>query len=140
MLKLIALVDGGSADLSLQLTYDQRQKSRLRIRQHNVEFGLLLPHGTVLQDGQHVRCEDGRIVVIRAAPEILSDVLCPDALVLARVCYHLGNRHVALEIRSDRVRYQADHVLDAMIRQMGLGVSTVTTAFGPESGAFRHAH
>lgn len=78
---------------------------------------------------------------VLAAQESVSTVYLNDPLLLARACYHLGNRHVPLQIDSGFIRYQHDHVLDDMVRGLGLEVSIERTTFEPESGAYgRHSH
>ena len=84
---------------------------------------------------------DGTIVVVRAAAEPVSEVRCDDPLLLARACYHLGNRHVPLQIEPGFVRYQHDHVLDEMLQGLGLSVAVCQAPFEPEPGAYGgHGH
>ena len=81
--------------------------------------------------------------MVRAAQETVSTVYVTDALLLARAAYHLGNRHVLLQITADWLRYQHDHVLDDMIHQMGLDVVCEQAPFEPEAGAYSsggHGH
>ena len=85
------------------------------------------------------------VVVVRAAAEPVSEVCCGDPLLFARACYHLGNRHVPLQIDDGRLRYQHDHVLDDMLRGLGLQVGFAEAPFEPEPGAYGgsahgHAH
>ncbi len=127
--------------LTLTLPFDLRQKSRLRAQLDNgTEVGLLLPRGTVLRNGDCLRAEDGSVIAIHAATEAVSTVRAASPLALARACYHLGNRHVALQIGDGWARYQQDHVLDAMVRDMGLQVEHEQTMFEPEGGAYAHSH
>jgi len=77
---------------------------------------------------------------VRAAAEDVSDVTSADAVLLARAAYHLGNRHVPLQIERGALRYQHDHVLDAMIVTLGLQVTPRTAAFEPEGGAYAGGH
>jgi urease accessory protein len=101
-----------------------------------VEVGLILPRGTRLKDGDVLLAEDGRSVQVRASLEELSVVLCPDALTMARVAYHLGNRHASIMLGEGSVKYPADSVLDQMITGMGMVVRRVREPFQPESGAY----
>jgi urease accessory protein len=78
-------------------------------------------------------------VRVQAAPEPLSVVRSADALQLARACYHLGNRHIPLQILGGELRYLADHVLDHMIEGLGLAVEHRSLPFEPEAGAY-HGH
>lgn len=122
---------------TLTLAFEQRQKSRLRTRlDDGREAGLFLPRGTVLRGGDCLRGEDGSVVRVVAAPEAVSTAFHRDAQVLARACYHLGNRHVALQIDHSWVRYLHDHVLDAMVESLGLRVFFENAPFEPEAGAY----
>jgi urease accessory protein len=136
------LAASGTATATVTLTYDQRCKSRQRLRlDDGSEAALLLERGTVLPDGALLAADDGTVIAVKAAPETLSVVRAEDPLALARAAYHLGNRHVALQIEVGEVRYQHDHVLDDMVRALGLSVSAVKAPFQPEGGAYgRHTH
>ena len=127
------------------LRYEQRQRCRLRVRlDDGREAALRLGRGVTLRDGDRLRADDGSVIEVRAADEALSTVRSQDPLALARACYHLGNRHTPLEIRDDRIRYAHDHVLDEMLRGLGLEVSAEQAPFEPEPGAYGrgegHAH
>lgn len=128
------------AQATLTLPFDLRQKSRLRAALDNGdEVGLMLERGQVLRDGDCLRAENGLVIKLRAAPEPVSVVSCEDRLQLQRVCYHLGNRHVPLQINEQSVQYLQDHVLDEMVTSLGLRVKHKTLPFEPESGAY-HGH
>ena len=110
------LEESGPHDHVLELTYELRTRSRLRVKTvAGEEVGLFLPRGRVLAQGDCLQCLDGSVLMIAAAPEKLSRVVCDDTLKLARAAYHMGNRHVALEVHATELRYQCDHVLDAML-------------------------
>lgn len=140
MFKLIERIDAaGPADATLTLSFDLRQRSRLRVRlDDGREAALLLARGTVLRGGDRLRADDGTVVGIVAAPEPVSTVACSDPHQLARACYHLGNRHVALQIGAGWLRYQGDHVLDDLARELGLQPRTELAPFEPEAGAYGH--
>ncbi len=131
---------------TITLTRDQRLRSRLRVvLDDGREAGILLPRGTTLRDGDGLMSEDGLMVRVCAAAEWLSRAECADPLVLARVCYHLGNRHVAVQIEPGRLSYLHDHVLDDLVRGLGLAVVVEHGPFEPEAGAYDgqgygHAH
>jgi urease accessory protein len=128
---------GGVHDDTLTLDLDRRRKSRQRVvLDSGVEAALLLARGTVLRGGDRLRGDDGRIVRVAAAPETLSVVTAVDRLQLARVAYHLGNRHLPVEITATGLQYQHDHVLDQMVRGLGLAVEVREGPFNPEGGAY----
>lgn len=122
---------------TLTLPLASRVKSRLRaILDDGREAGLFLERGQVLQDGDLLASEDNIIVRIIAANENVSTVRCDDAWLMARACYHLGNRHVALQINPGRIQYLHDHVLDDMLIGLGLAVHVENIPFEPEAGAY----
>jgi urease accessory protein len=125
--------------LRLVLPFDSRTKSRLRAcTQSGEEVGIFLDRGTVLRGGDLLETDDGQLIRVVAAEEDVSTVRSCDPLQLARVSYHLGNRHVPLQITATWVRYQHDHVLDKMVMGLGLGLdmSVERAAFEPEAGAY----
>lgn len=137
MIELTEIVKGFDASVALTLPYEKRIRSRQRVLlDDGREAGLLMPRGTILRDGDCLFGGDGTTVVIHAAPEPVSTIHSDDSLLLARACYHLGNRHVPLQITAHWVRYQHDHVLDDMVRQMGLEVVSENAPFEPEGGAY----
>ncbi|HYE37242.1 urease accessory protein UreE [Methylocaldum sp.] len=125
---------------TLTLPFEARQKSRLLVRlDSGAEAGVFLPRGTILRDGDRLAADDGRVVLVRAAAEPVSVVRTDDSLLFAKVCYHLGNRHVALQINRGELRYLRDHVLDDMVRGLGLTIEHALMPFEPERGAY-HGH
>jgi len=126
---------------TLTLAMEQREKSRLRTRlDSGLEVGLFLPRGTRLRAGDRLRAVDGTVVEVRAAAETVSTVVAAEPLQLLRAAYHLGNRHVPLQVESGRLRYRHDHVLDDMVRGLGLSVSVEQAPFEPEPGAYGGGH
>jgi len=124
--------------LKLTLPFELRQKSRLRARlESGEEVALILPRGKLLRDGDRVTATDGRELEIVAAPEKLLHI---ESAELARVAYHLGNRHVPLQVGPDFLRIAEDHVLEEMVRRLGARVSHVEAPFEPEAGAYGHHH
>lgn len=99
-------------------------------------MAFILPRGIFLRDGTRLGATDGSVVLVRAAPEALSQVTASDPVDLARGAYHLGNRHVPLQIGPGWLRYQHDHVLDDMVRTLALKVAELVAPFDPEAGAF----
>lgn len=129
----------------LILPFGERSKSRLLAKLDNgEEAGLFLERGSVLRHGDLLLADDGRVIEVEAASETVSTVHTNDAVTLARASYHLGNRHVALQIGAGWLRYQHDHVLDDMLRGFGLDVLVEQARFEPEGGAYvaasHHAH
>ncbi|AXM94630.1 urease accessory protein UreE [Pseudomonas plecoglossicida] len=134
----------GTADTvtgTLTLDVDSRIKSRLRVTlDDGREAGLMLERGHLLRGGELLADADGsQVVRVLAAPERVSTVRCDDLHLLARAAYHLGNRHVPLQIEPGLLRYQHDHVLDEMLRGLGLAVITEQAPFEPEAGAYQSA-
>lgn len=133
----------GRASARLVLPFELRQKSRLlAVMDSGEEVGLMLPRGTVLRGGDRLQSSDGRLVEVVAAPEQVSIVRSSDVRQLGRAAYHLGNRHVAVQVTADSIRYLKDHVLDDMLRGLGLKVDGDVLPFEPEAGAYSavHAH
>lgn len=127
----------GEGALYIELDFQQRQKSRHKATTRCGQvLGWFLERGRVLEDGDVLLCSDGSEVVVKAADEEVSEVRSDDALLLTRAAYHLGNRHVPLQIESGRLRYQHDHVLDDMVRGLGLTVAICRRPFHPENGAY----
>jgi len=126
---------------TLTLTLDQRVKARQRVTlDDGREAGLLLPRGEPLRNGDLLSNDDGQRIRIIAAAEPVSTASTDDPVLLARACYHLGNRHVALQVAAGWLRYQPDHVLDDMVRRLGLQVEQQQAPFQPEAGAYGHHH
>lgn len=125
---------------TLTLPFERRQKSRLRAHlDTGEEVGLMLERGTMLRNGDQLLAADGRVIVVEAAAEQVSVVTCDDPWQLARAAYHLGNRHVSLQVGEGWLRYLHDHVLDEMVRGLGMSVHTDLQPFEPEAGAYAHS-
>ena len=126
-----------SAISELVLPYDTRKKSRFKAQTDSGEtLGVMLPRGQVLRGGDVLADADGAQVRIVAAMEPVSWVQGGTPQALARAAYHLGNRHMPLQVGENWLCYQHDHVLDDMVRGLGLQVSIVEAAFEPEEGAY----
>lgn len=137
--KLDSPAPGASIYSTLTLPYHARQKSRLKVTLDNgEEAGLLLPRGETLRDGQLLQTDDEKTIIrICTAGENVSTATTGNARLLASACYHLGNRHVALQIGDNWCRYLHDHVLDEMVVALGLTVVSEQAAFEPEDGAYK---
>ena len=137
--------DNAPAD-ALTLPFARRQKARQRAKLDSGEaIAVMLPRGTVMRGGDRLLSTAGRTVIVVAAEEAVSTVRCEDARNLARIAYHLGNRHVAVQVGSGWLRYLADHVLDDMVAGLGAQARRESASFEPEGGAYgndghSHAH
>ena len=126
----------------LRLPFELRQKSRLRAQLvSGEEVGLMLPPGEVLRGGDLLVASDGRVIEVVAQPERVLQAECTDPLGLARAAYHLGNRHVSIQLGEGWLRIAADHVLAKMLEGLGLKPKELEAPFEPEAGAYGgHAH
>ena len=128
-------------DAELVLPFELRQKSRLRTQTTSgEETGLFLPRGAVLRDGDFLEAEDGRVIRVTAKPEKVLQIACPDPVQLARIAYHLGNRHVALQIGAGWLRIANDYVLRQMVEGLGGAVVSADAVFEAEAGAYGGHH
>ena len=126
---------------SVELDWDVRQKSRFDATDSTGRvLGVFLPRGTLVRGGDVLVGEDGSLVIVRAAPQPVLVVQANPShgtpFDLLRAAYHLGNRHVQLELTPDHLKLEPDHVLADMLRQMHLIVTETNEAFEPEGGAY----
>lgn len=132
--------DSRPADAVLTVPFETRQKSRFRATlDDGRDVGVHLPRGSLLRDGDRLG-GDGPVVRVAAAAETVSTVTAGDPTALVRGAYHLGNRHVPLQVGEGWLRYRRDHVLDAMAAGLGLAVLHEAAPFEPEAGAYGHGH
>ena len=133
---------------TLTLDHDARHRRRIAlVAEGGLEFLLDLDRATVLDDGDAVKLEDGRLVRVRAAPERLLEIRTDNPLRLMKVAWHIGNRHVAAELAEDAIYIAHDHVLMEMVRGLGAIATIIDRPFRPERGAYEagghpreHAH
>jgi urease accessory protein len=135
---------------TVELDWDVRQKSRFDCTDSGGrQLGVFLPRGTTVRGGDVLVAEDGSLVRVLAAPQTVLRITHCSAhgspYDLIRAAYHLGNRHVQIELKPDHLKIEPDHVLADMLRAMHLIVHTVTEPFEPEAGAYAqgsdgHAH
>ena len=126
-------------ELEIELPFDEHKKSRLKTRSRcGKELGFILPRGHILRSGTYLKSDEGELAIVRAAAEKVSTASTSDATLLCKAAYHLGNRHVALQVGDGWVRYQHDHVLDDMVIGLGLAVDVEMAEFEPEDGAYSH--
>lgn len=125
----------------LVLPFDLRIRSRLRTRLASGEEAVLrTERGAILRGGECLKSDDGRVVRVSAAPEKVMHVTCADQFELTRAAYHLGNRHVPVEIGDGYLRIAADHVLRDMLLGLDAKVQELEAPFEPESGAYGGGH
>ena len=133
---------------TLELDWDVRQKSRFEATDSlGRQLGVFLPSGTLVRGGDVLVAEDGSMIkVIAATQAVLRITHCTahgTPFDLTRAAYHLGKRHVPIELKPDHLKIEPDHVLADMLRSMHLIVNDVNEAFEPEGGAYsadRHSH
>lgn len=142
MLSIESYYDGPDPETDvLVLSFEYRCKSRLRARTRGgVEVGLFMPRGTILRGGQRLVAADGTVVAVESAAEQLVEARCGDPCKLARLAYHLGNRHVAVQVGQGWLRIAADHVLEGMLAGLGADLRRLEAPFEPEAGAYAHGH
>jgi urease accessory protein len=128
--------------LTLSLTAEERTRTRHRFETPEGQaLYLRLPRGTILQDGDLLQSEEGEVVVrIVAKPEPVLTVTSQTPIGLLRASYHLGNRHVPLEVAPNYLRLSPDSVLQAMLERLGVEIKEEVVPFQPESGAYGHGH
>ncbi|TCP06265.1 urease accessory protein UreE [Caldimonas thermodepolymerans] len=130
---------------TVELDWDVRQKSRFDATDSTGRtLGVFLPRGSVVRGGDVLVAEDGSLVRVIAAPQpVLVVRHCTEhgsPFDLLRAAYHLGNRHVQLELQPDHLKLEPDHVLADMLRQMHLVVTETQAPFEPEAGAYAGGH
>jgi urease accessory protein len=129
--------DTSEVDGEISLPFELRRRSRLLTHLvSGVPVGLMLERGAPLRGGECLRGDDGRVYRVLAADEAVMDARCGDATALARIAYHLGNRHAALQIVAGFVRFAHDDVLASMVAGLGASVTAHRAPFEPEAGAY----
>ncbi len=125
---------------TVELDWDTRQKSRFEATDSTGRLvAVFLARGRIVRGGDVLVAEDGSLIAVRAAAQAIVVVTASargGPLDLLRAAYHLGNRHVPLEVRGDRLQLEPDHVLVALLRRMGLAVEATQGPFEPEAGAY----
>ncbi|HEY9214535.1 MAG TPA: urease accessory protein UreE [Ancylobacter sp.] len=145
MIHARTLLPAGTWDISgaadrVVLPHDGRHRRRIAMRgEGDVVFLLDFQEATRLKDGDGLALDDGRTIAVVAAEEPVAEIVARDAHHLARLAWHLGNRHVAAELLADRIRIARDPVLEEMARGLGATVEVVDAAFEPEGGAYEAA-
>jgi len=128
-------------DAYIELNHEQRERGRLLLTSAcGEEVRLFLKRGHPLIVGEYLQAQCGRIIQIKGASELVSIAKCEDWPTFSRACYHLGNRHVKLQIGERQLMIKPDHVLEDMLRLLGLSIDQQQQIFTPESGAYQHGH
>jgi urease accessory protein len=123
------------------LDADERHRRRVVLTaEAGTKFLLDLADVTALRDGDGLVLDDGTIVAVVAKPEPLVEIAAKDAADLARLAWHLGNRHAELQVVGDRLRMRRDRVLEDMLAGLGAQLTPIEAPFEPERGAYEHGH
>ena len=131
----------GTAADRVVLGHDERHCRRTALTgSTGLAFLLDLPAPTRLRGGDALILEDGRMIEVVAAREQIFEIRCSDAAHLVRVAWHLGNRHVPVEVLSDMLRIRRDHVLAELVTRLGAYVVPLEAPFEPEAGAYHDVH
>ncbi|MDB5593783.1 MAG: urease accessory protein UreE [Hyphomicrobiales bacterium] len=139
----------GSRETVDTVVLDSTERHRRRGAMRGVrglEFLLDLPEAVMLRTGDAIMLDDGRLVEVLGKPEPLAEIRCRDPRQMAHVSWHLGNRHLPVQIFDNRIRIRRDHVIEEMVRGLGAKVALIEAAFDPEGGAYAapveeaHAH
>ena len=125
----------------ITLSYEERRRRRIRlVADGGTEFLLDLREAAVMREGDGLRLEDDGYIRVGAAPEELIEATAATAEALARLAWHLGNRHLPAEIDRQCLRLRRDHVIEDMLRRLGAMLRPVKAPFNPESGAYSGSH
>jgi urease accessory protein len=146
MLRVSALARAAPQDRSRiidRVVLDAAERHRRRVvltAEGGTSFLLDLPHAAALRDGDGLVLEDGSIVQVASKREPLAEIKATDPQHLARLAWHIGNRHMDVQVIGDCLRIRRDHVLEEMLRGLGAQLSTIEAPFEPEPGAYGHEH
>src|SRR5712692_7782329 len=133
--------NGNDAVDRVVLDADERHRRRIMLTgERGTVFLLDLPHATALRDGDGLVLDDGAVVRVSGKPEPLLEIAAANAHELARLAWHIGNRHTDVQIVGDRLRIRRDHVLESMIASLGAKLMPIEAVFDPEPGAYADTH
>jgi urease accessory protein len=133
--------DNAAAIDRVVLDASERHRRRVMLTgERGTELLLDLPHATALKDGDGLVLDDGAVVRVIGKPEPLLEIAAADACELARLAWHLGNRHADVQVVGDRLRIRRDHVLARMLERLGAQVTAIEAPFDPEAGAYSSHH
>jgi urease accessory protein len=119
---------------------DRYRRRIVLVGEGGIKFLLDLPQVTALRHGDGLELEDGSMVAVTAKAEPLIEIAAANAAALARLAWHLGNRHIAIEFAGERLRMRRDSVIEAMVARLGGQLAPVEAPFEPERGAYAHYH
>ena len=123
------------------IDYDRRHRRRIVLKtQSGQEILLDLPQATRLRDGDGLQLQSGAIIRVRARPEPLAEIHAHSDAELIRIAWHLGNRHLLVQLLRDKIRIRQDHVIEAMVEQLGGHIDRIEAPFDPEAGAYAGGH
>jgi urease accessory protein len=129
-----------AADFVVLDAQDRHRRRVVFVGEHGATYLLDLPKPARLRDGDGLLLEDGTMVCVVGKPEPLVEICASGPGELARIAWHVGNRHVEVQLVGDRLRIRRDHVLEEMLRGLGASLAFVEAPFDPESGAYDHHH
>ena len=133
--------EAARAEDRVLIDYDHRHRRRIVLRTEGGQDVLLdLPEAVRLRDGDGLLLEAGGVVLVAARPEALAEIHAHDADDLVRIAWHLGNRHLPVQLLAGRLRIRADHVIETMVEGLGGHVERIEAPFDPEGGAYAGGH
>ena len=141
-MRIAEILPAGAWDLSREtdqvlIDYDRRFRRRIVLTTARGAQALIdLPQAVRLRDGDGLRLDDGGIIRVQAKPEPLMEIHAHDDGDLIRIAWHLGNRHLPVQLLGGRIRIRADHVIGEMIEGLGGHVEMIDAPFDPEAGAY----
>ena len=131
----------GAAIDAVVLDFEERYRRRAVLTgEHGTKFLLSLPRATLLRDGDGLLLEDGTLVRVVGRAEPLIEIAAADTHALARLAWHLGNRHTDVQVIGERLRIRRDHVLEEMLTRLGATLTAIEAPFDPERGAYEGGH
>ena len=145
-MRAAAVLPAGSWDTAkavdrVALDFDHRHRRRILLRTDGGRDMLLdLPEALRLRHGDGLQLDNGGVVLVAAPPEDLLEIQAHDEGELVRIAWHLGNRHLSVQVLGSRLRIRDDHVIRAMVERLGGQVTTLQAPFDPEVGAYEHSH
>ena len=133
--------DAAAAADAVLIDFDRRHRRRIVLQtESGADLLLDLPQAARLRDGDGLALDGGGIVAVRARPEPLAEIHAHSDAELVRIAWHLGNRHLPVQLLRDKIRIRRDHVIEAMVEQLGGHVEIIDAPFDPEAGAYAGGH